>query len=197
MATPSPSRAVDAREKLLVAGTRLVAQQGIEGINTNVIARAARVGVGTFYSHFDDKHAFHRAVVARGLEVVRRALADAHQRVAARAVAEQVRAGVQALVDVAAARPDLFKAAFSRPPAGTRRAGAIGLSPRPVEQRLRALQAEGEIDDRIDPAVAARAFTEMQVAIVCWWLDEPVRPDREALVETLVRMHPAIACRSV
>jgi len=195
--SPSPSRAVDAREKLLVAGTRLVAQQGIDAINTNVIARAARVGVGTFYSHFDDKHALHRAVVARGLEVVRRALADAHGRVEDRPVAEQVRAGVQALVDVAAERPDLFKAAFSRPAAtGARRAGAIGLSPRPVEQRLRALQAEGEIDARIDPAVAARAFIEMQVAIVCWWLDEPARPDRDALVETLVRMHPAIACRA-
>jgi len=195
-ATASSSRSVDSREKLLVAGTRLVAEQGIDAINTNVIARAARVGVGTFYTHFDDKHALHRAVVSRGLEVVRRALADAHQQVADRPVAEQVRAGVTALVEVAERRPDLFKAAFSRPGTGARRAGGVGLSPRPIEHRLRALQAEGAIDRAIDPTVAARAFTEMQVAIVSWWLDEPAAPSRDALIETLVRMHPALACRA-
>lgn len=218
MAAPSPSRSsssaratsrsTDAREKLLVAGTRLIADHGIDAINTNVIARAARVGVGTFYAHFDDKHALHRAVVTRALEVVRRSLADAHQAVADRSLPEQVRAGVEALVELADARPDLFKAAFSRPAtgarpstgprasAGPRRSGSLGLSPRPVEQRLRALQAEGAIDSAIDPGVAARAFTEMQIAILCWWIDEPDRPPRAALVETLVRLHPAVACRA-
>jgi AcrR family transcriptional regulator len=206
--TRPPSRRSDAREKLLVAGTRLIADHGIDAINTNVIARAARVGVGTFYGHFDDKHALHRAVVARALEVVRQSLADAHREVADRPLPEQVRAGVEALVELAESRPDLFKAAFSRPalgaraPAGPRasaaprRSGALGLSPRPVEQRLRALQAEGAIDPAIDPGVAARAFTEMQIAILCWWIDEPDRPPRTALVETLVRLHPAMACRA-
>lgn len=207
MATPTPatdparrpasleSRGGDARERLLVAGTRLVADQGIDAINTNVIARAARVGVGTFYGQFEDKHAFHRAVVARGLEVVRAALADAHAEVRDRPVAEQVRAGVTALVEIAAAQPDLFKATFSRA-AGGRRGASLGLSPRPVEQRLRALQAEGSVDAAIDCAVAARAFTEMQVSSVSWWLDEPTTPARTALIETLTRMHPALACRS-
>ena len=59
----------EARDRILEAGTRLLADRGLDAINTNVIARAAGVGVGTFYSQFEDKHAFHRAVVARGLEL--------------------------------------------------------------------------------------------------------------------------------
>lgn len=184
-----------AREKLLLAGTRLVAERGIDGVNTNVIARGARVGVGTFYNHFEDKHVFHRAVIARGLELVRAALADAHRRVHDRPIPEQVLSSVAALVDVARAQPDLFKATFSRT-AGGRRGASLGLSPRPVEQRLRALQREGVVDPAIDASVAARAFTEMEVSSVCWWLDEPSGPTREVLIETLMKLHPAIACQS-
>ncbi len=193
-----------AREKLLAAGTRLIAEQGIEAINTNVIARAAHVGVGTFYAHFEDKHVFHRAVMARGLEVVRSVLAEAHLAASGRPTDEQVRAGVAALVDVAIAWPDLFRATFSSPassPAagarggGSRRGGGIGLSPRPVEQGLRDLQERGEVAPAIDAGLAARAFTEMQIASVSAWLGDPDAPSREALIETLTRLHPALACR--
>lgn len=198
-ARPTPSQTpadAGAREKLLEEGTRLVAERGIESINTNVIARAARVGVGTFYNHFGDKYAFHRAVVGRGLDAVRTALADAHRRVEDQPIADQVRAGVTALVDVAQAHPLRFRAAFSRPTPGARGGGALGLSSRPVEQRLAALQRAGQIASDIDPAVAARAFTEMQLTVVAWWLEDPSAATREALIETLIRLHPAIACRT-
>jgi len=180
---------------LLDAGTSLVAELGLEAINTNVIARAARVGVGTFYNHFADKYAFHRAVVGRGLDAVRSALAEAHRRVDGQPIEDQVRAGVTALVDVACANPPRFRAAFARPTPGVRGAGVLGLSSRPVEQRLAALQREGSIDPAIDPGVAARAFTEMQLSVIAGWLDESSPATRQSLIETLVRLHPAIACR--
>jgi AcrR family transcriptional regulator len=197
--SPGPASAAfdaNARDRLLEEGTRLVAERGIEAINTNVIARAARVGVGTFYNHFGDKYALHRAVVGRGLEAVRGALAEAHRRTESAPIAEQVRAGVTALVDVAQSHPLRFRAAFARPTPGARRTGAVlGLSSRPVEQRLAALQREGSIDPAIDPGVAARAFTEMQLSAIASWLEDPKVAPREALIETLIRLHPAIACR--
>jgi AcrR family transcriptional regulator len=194
---PGATVASDAnsRERLLEEGTRLVAERGIEAINTNVIARAARVGVGTFYNHFNDKYALHRAVLGRGLDAVRNALADAHRRVDGQPIDQQVRAGVTALVDVASAHPLRFRAAFARPAPGARGGGVLGLSSRPVEQRLAALQRGGEIDPGIDPGVAARAFTAMQLSVVAWWLEDPSVTTREALIETLTRLHPAIACR--
>lgn len=195
MPAPKTSSDANSRERLLEEGTRLVAERGIEAINTNVIARAARVGVGTFYNHFGDKYAFHRAVLGRGVDAVRAALADAHRRVDGQPIDQQVRAGVTALVDVASAHPLRFRAAFARPTPGVRGAGVLGLSSRPVEQRLAALQREGQIDPGIDPGVAARAFTEMQLSVVAWWLEDPSSTTREALIETLIRLHPAIACR--
>ena len=66
-----------ARERLLEAGTRLIAERGIEAVNTNVIARAAGVGVGTFYAQFEDKHALHRSAVVRALDGLQAALSAA------------------------------------------------------------------------------------------------------------------------
>ena len=53
---------------------------------------------------------------------------------------------------------------------------------------------EGGLDPDLHPSVAARAWNEMQTAVVLWWLDEPGSVDREQLIETLVRLHPAVAC---
>ena len=50
--TPSQSRS---REALIGAGEKLIGREGIESVHSNAIARAAGVGVGTFYSHFEDK----------------------------------------------------------------------------------------------------------------------------------------------
>jgi len=33
----------------------------------------------------------------------------------------------------------------------------------------------------------------MQNDVVCWWLEDPSRASREAVIETLVRLHPAMA----
>ena len=69
----------------------------------------------------------------------------------------------------------------------------VGYSTRVTERRLAELQADGRLDPRLDPGVAARAFVAMQNTVVCWWLEDPSRATRAALVETLVRLHPAVA----
>ncbi len=66
-----------ARGRLLQAGAALIAEHGLEGANSNQIARAAGAGVGTFYAHFEDKHALHRAVVRHTFEGLQGRLARA------------------------------------------------------------------------------------------------------------------------
>lgn len=196
------------RRRLLEAATRRFAAAGFEGVNSNQIAREAGVGVGTFYQHFRDKHEVHQALVLDTLEglqaAVARAAADA-----ALPIDGQVRALVEAVVGFAEANPDRFRVAFGqdasphRVPRTARAEGAedrparaqIGYSTRATERRLAKLQREGQLEPGLVPAVAARAFVAMQNDVVCWWLDDRSRASREGLIDTLVRLHPAIAAR--
>jgi AcrR family transcriptional regulator len=192
--TPKPDAA---RARLLEAGTRLIAERGVESVNSNVIARAAGVGVGTFYNHFPDKHALHRAAVTQAVDGLQSALASTASQIAGRAVVDdQVRPLVEAAIDWAIRHPDLFRLAFGRSARGSAAGGpALGLSSHGIEVRLAGLQREGRLDPSVDPGLAARAFTAMQTHVIVWWLEASERPSRERLVETLVRLHPAIACR--
>lgn len=194
----SESRNEAARTRLIDAATELIAERGIEGVNTNVVARAAKVGVGTFYNHFEDKHALHRAIVMRGFEGLRGAMADASGQLppGEDELASQVRAIVTAQVDFALNLPSLFRVAFGGPaPLASPGQPAMTFSTRAVEQRLRSLQRTGELDAAMNPEVAARGFAGMQTSVLLWWLDDPNRCPREELLETLVRLHPALACR--
>ena len=47
----------------------------------------------------------------------------------------------------------------------------------------------------LDPAIAARVFTAGQGQILLWWLDAPDPVPRSSLIETLIRLHPAVACQ--
>lgn len=181
-----------ARARLLQAGARLLAERGLEGANSNQIARAAGAGVGTFYAHFEDKHALHRAVVRQTFEGLQARLARAAAE--AGSLEAQVRALVGALCDFATEHPDFFRLAFGRPlPAHVPGEPAIAFSTRGVEQRLDALRRDGRLDMDVDPAVAARAALAMQTGVVLQWLDGRLAADRETLVETLTRLHPALS----
>jgi AcrR family transcriptional regulator len=194
----SESKNEVARARLVEAGTRLIAERGIEGVNTNVVARAAKLGVGTFYNHFEDKHALHRAVVMRGFEGMRGAMGEAIRRLDPDGddIAAQVRAVVAAQIDFALAEPSLFRVAFGGPaPAAAPGQPAMTFSTRAVEQRLLGLQRDGLLDPGMNPEVAARGFAGMQTSVLLWWLDDPSRCPAGELVDTLVQLHPAMACR--
>ncbi len=196
----------EVRRRLLVAATQRFAEHGFEGVNSNQIARDAGVGVGTFYNHFHDKFELQQAVVLDTLEALRGRIA----RSAARpgdGIEDQVRNLIEAVVGFAEEGPARFRVAFGpeasairapraargeSPSRGPMRA-QVGYSHRVTERRLTQLQSEGALDPRLDPAVAARAFVGMQNSVVCWWLEDPSRASRAALVETLVRLHPAVA----
>ncbi|MCH2185258.1 TetR/AcrR family transcriptional regulator [Myxococcota bacterium] len=187
-----------AYERLLAAGTQLLAREGLDGVNTNTIARAAQVGVGTFYQHFGDKFALHRAIIQRGLQALQQRLAEAHGASAEQPLEDQVRSGVIALLGFAQQQPDLFRATFGFSAAATRlnvrgRTAGLGLSSRPLEVRLREQLKRGRLDPAIEPAIAARGFIEMQVRCVLHWLEDPAQEAPDALIETLTRLHPVVA----
>lgn len=183
----------DARQLLLRAAAQLLAEQGIERINTNQVARAADVGVGTFYAHFRDKHDLQRALVLYALDELAAHLAEVPRQ---EGLLAEVEAWVEGILAFGEAHPQLFTAAFSREPRPAPGVPAVGFSVRPVERRLAALRRSGDLVPGVDPAVAARGFAAMLTALVCWWLADRSRADRAVLVETLVRLHPAIAGRA-
>lgn len=171
------------------AGARLFAERGLAATNSNQIARAAGVGVGSFYRHFQDKHALADALHEDWTHALRERSQQAAQ--AAEGLEAQVRALVEAAVGLAEERPDRFRVVAAHPA----RRGAVRLSRRPVEKRLAELKAQGELDRGLDPAVAAKAFEVMQAGVLAWWQRDPSRATREAVIETLVGLHPALVGR--
>lgn len=191
------------RRALLDAATRCFVEAGFEGVNSNQIAREAGVGVGTFYNHFRDKLEIHQAVVLDTLEGLRGRIAHSAGR-PEDGVERQVRQLVEAVVGFAEQNAARFRVAFGpechpgrvhRSTRGDRPAprAHVGYSTRATQRRLASLQAQGAVDGMLDPVVASRAFVAMQNDVVCWWLEDPSRASRKAVIETLVRLHPAMA----
>ena len=61
---PRPS-IEDAHDRLLAAGLHLFARRGTERVNSNAIAKRARLAVGTFYNHFPNKHGISKCFSPR------------------------------------------------------------------------------------------------------------------------------------
>lgn len=202
-ASPTPDRATlpelagvparqraETRRRLVAAATELFAREGLRRTTTTQIARAAGVAAGTFYLHFADKEALFREI-AFGALVELRARMEAAHRGAAPALEAQLRARIAELVAFAAEQRDLVRIVFGR----GHEAGTIGdeladeLFPG-VEARLRERIAEDRADPGLHPAAAAQALIASWTRVVAWWVEDPSRVPREAIVETLVRLHP-------
>jgi AcrR family transcriptional regulator len=186
---PARQRA-ETRRRLIAAATELFARDGLLGTTSTQIARAAGVAAGTFYLHFADKEALFREIAFGALGELRERLEAAH-RAAGRDLEAQLRARMAELVAFAAEKRDLVRIVFGR----GHEAGTIGeeladeLFPG-VEARLRERIAEGRADPGLHPAVAAQALIATWIRTVAWWVEDPSRAPRAAVVETLVRLHP-------
>ena len=189
---PRP-RIDDAEDRLLAAGLNLFARRGTERVNSNAIAKRARLGIGSFYAHFADKHALLREIQVRTIGALRAARVEAMQGAGADPAA-QVRASADAAVAFAESHPEAYRVSFGRERAGATAHGpAVSESSRPTAEGLRALQQAGRLDPDLDVDLAARAVLAMEVGTILWWLDDTARADRDGLVDTLARLHPATA----
>jgi AcrR family transcriptional regulator len=187
----------DARDRLLAAGLHLFSRRGAERVNSNAIARRARLGVGTFYSHFADKYALLREIQARTLAALHAARVEA-LRGAGTQPAQQVGAAARAAVGFAGTHPEAYRVTFGRerPSVAPGRHPIVSDSCRPVEEGLRRMQATGQLDAALDPSLAARAYQATETGLILWWLEDRQRATPEALVEILTRLHPALALGS-
>jgi AcrR family transcriptional regulator len=180
----------ETRRRLVASATALFAREGLHRTTSTRIARAAGVAAGTFYLHFRDKQALFREIAFDALAQLRGRLARASEGAGADPRA-QLRGRMEELVRFAEENRDLMRIVFGR----GHEAGPLGdeladeLFPG-VEARLRERIGEGLADPGLHPAVAAQCLLAMWTRVVAWWVEDPSRAPREAVVETLVRMHP-------
>ncbi len=190
---PARSRA-ETRRRLLRAGIELFAREGLHAATTARIARAAGVATGTFYLHFRDKHELFAAVVRDALARMR-ARTEAAAAAAPPDPLEQMRARTRELLAFAAENRSLGRVLLG-PDAG--QAGLAELvfddMVPGVEKGLRSRLETGGVSG-LHPEVAAQALVAMWVRVIAWWLEDPERVAREAVVETLVCLHPASRSR--
>jgi AcrR family transcriptional regulator len=185
----------DAKPRLLAAGLSLFSKLGTERVNSNAIARRAKVGIGTFYAHYEEKYALLQEIQIRTLSGLRDVRIAAVRR-AGPAPEAQAEAAIAAAVHFAARHPQAYRVTLGRERAGaTKHRPVVSESTRPTADVLRRLQAEGRIEPELNVDLAARAYAATEVGTILWWLDDPDRVEADELVETLLRLHPVVACR--
>jgi AcrR family transcriptional regulator len=185
----------DAKPRLLAAGLSLFSKLGSERVNSNAIARRAKVGIGTFYAHYEDKYALLQEIQIRTLTGLRDVRIAAVRR-ADPAPQSQARAAISSAVRFAAGHPQAYRVTLGRERAGaTKHRPVVSESTRPTADVLRGLQAAGRIDPELNVDLAARAYAAAEIGTLLWWLDDPNRAEASELVETLLRIHPVVACR--
>lgn len=64
-ATPVQRRSEETFARILDAGMQLLEETGLAGFNTNAVAQAAGINIGTLYHYFADKNALLTAMFAR------------------------------------------------------------------------------------------------------------------------------------
>ena len=186
-ATRGSRRKLETRAKLLAAARTLFVEKGYHATRPQDIARLADVGHGTFYLQFEDKRACFLAFVAEARAELR---AYVRQEMAgADGWERQIRTLVTALLDFTTANPGVIKAAMmdlsviepSDAPADT----LPDLWAETWARRLTRGMAAGEIDDRYDPAIAARMIVGVLSGAVRAGMRSPSR--RKSAVEDATR----------
>ncbi len=168
----------------------MFAQRGLHRTTTVQIARGAGVAAGTFYLHFRDKHELFRAIVFDALAELRARLRHTAAQ-SSESPQAAIRARVAVLLDFAEENRNLVQVIFGRDhQAANIEEDVLDELVPSVEAGLRKRMAAGHADPDWHPAVAARALTIMWARVVAWWSEDPERAPREAVIETLVRLHP-------
>ena len=178
-------RRLQTRGRLLDAGMELFAEHGVRSVTTTAIARRAGVATGTFYLHFDDKHALfeelvQEAVREMGSQLDLDGLGPTDDRVR--------RLGLDHMMEVAERRRDLIRAVFDK-------GEAANLADRIQDRIARRLEPAyarlfGEREVALDPSGAAQARAAVIVRLVAWWAEEPSRRRRAEVVELLLALDP-------
>ena len=175
------------RRRLLAAGARLFARRGFHGANSNEIARQAGVATGTFYLHFEDKHALLRAIALqvheRHQEEIRAQLEGGEP------LQESLELRARTLLDLAEKQGALVRVAMG--PVGQAAGVAddligaiVGYVRVDLGERIR----RGDADPGLDVDAAAECIAAMWARCAVWWAEDPKRAPRDAVLRTLVQL---------
>jgi AcrR family transcriptional regulator len=194
LSAPQRSRG-ETRKRLLESGRALFAEHGLHGVTSHAIAARAGVAAGTFYLHFRDKAELFRVIAQETIQLLRERL-DASTR-AARGTRDAVPAFSDALVGFAEENRDLVRILFSRDAdAAAVEADVLDELAASIAENRRARMAAGELPAELDPGVLSQALVGLLARVVAWWVADPRRASREAVVRTLTHIqlhgtHPA------
>jgi AcrR family transcriptional regulator len=175
------------RAGLLRGARELFAERGLSRVTSHDIARRAGVAAGTFYLHFDDKESIFREIVLDTIAVLQKELQrsmedadDAHV---------GIRAQAEALMDFAEANRNLVLIVFGPDSAiAGLESDVLDFMATHVAEVLERRAAAGEIRTDLDPVVTAQALVGMSARVVAWWIEDPSRATRDAVIDTLTNI---------
>ena len=183
------------RVRLLESGRRLFAQRGLHGVTTHDIARAAEVASGTFYLHFKDKGELFREIVDTAVDLL---VSTIEAKCAGLdEMRELVRAQSEVMVRFAEDNRELIRVLFSAESDATAvEADVLDRLASAIAQGRRERMLAGKAPMDLEPNVVGQAVVGMWARVLAWWSEDPARIDRDALLETLMRIqlggtHPA------
>ena len=171
------------RQKLIGAGAKVFAADGVQGARIADIAREAGVAIGTLYTHFADKDALFIELMRAGKISVIEGLIQARQSSNTRAGRD--RAAMEGVVAFAQVYGPLFRLLLSRGSGDPMQREVVDAI---AELRVAELiegQAEGWARRDLDPQATARCEVGAVFHLLDWWIDNPDRFTPDQLVEQL------------
>jgi len=113
---PRQRRSQDTVDAILEAAARILVRHGYDGANTNRIAAAAGVSVGSLYQYFPNKESLVAALAARRAGRVGAILEARMAQVAGAPLADAVREAIRAVIDAHAVEPELERVLIEQVP---------------------------------------------------------------------------------
>ncbi|MEB2284900.1 MAG: TetR/AcrR family transcriptional regulator [Myxococcales bacterium] len=171
------------RARLVAAGRRVIAAQGVDGAAISAITDAADVGVGSFYNYFTSKRELLNVIVAETTALLGEVL---HRRTYALAdPAERVAVAVRHIVHLATADPTWAWFVLRATDAVPRLSASVTA---PIEPHIHAGIAGGRftVDD---PVLAVNAIGGMMLQVMRARLLDRVGPGADRIAaEHVLRM---------
>ncbi len=173
---PRQARAVERREQLLDAATRVFSQRGFARAQMDEIAAAADTSKGGLYFHFPNKDSLAAAVIGRAAELLRRRVTRSMDAAGADPV-DRADAALAALVDALSTHQSLARVLATETLSGSSAARALAAQIEDefvdmIANELRAALDSGQLsnlDAPLNPDLTARAWVGMVRSTLAAW----------------------------
>jgi AcrR family transcriptional regulator len=175
------------RARLLESGRGLFAERGLHGVTTHDIAHAAEVASGTFYLHFKDKGELFREIVDSAVDLLVHTIEV--ECAGLDEIRDLVRAQSEVMVRFAEDNRELIRVLFSAESDATAvEADVLDRLANAIAQGRRERMLAGKAPMDLEPNVVGQAVVGMWARVLAWWSEDPARIDRDALLDTLMRI---------